>query len=198
MLLLRKVLIKHPIQSVSQSLHLFSCCRVCLRTMRPAKSFSLLALLCVSSSLSPTLALFPADASSPLRFHLRHFVFSLLAISAFPLRHNARNLFPPPSPPSSSFHPSSTAATVLQCAPVCVCVSSMFEMSRHSGTVGYRTPPPLSLSLSLSLSISLRQSFLSLTLHLKNRESLPLGSRRNNEVPAESGSSTAEQRAKTD
>lgn len=45
-----------------------------------------------------------------------------------------------------------------------------------------------------SLSFSIHHSFLSPSLHLRNRESLPLGSRGNNEVPVESGSSTTEQR----
>lgn len=61
----------------------------------------------------------------------------------------------------------------------------MFEVSQQRGAAQWDV-------VFRRLSSSIRHSFLSLTLYLRNREPLPLGSRGNNEVPAENGGSTTE------
>ncbi len=180
-------------QQTEGLLRLSSFCGVCGRNVRLQKVS-----LCSCLSLS----LFHTFLSScylfsrrflPLRSHLRQFVFSLLAISAFLPRYDSYNPFPPFFPP---LPPSFISPLLLLYFNVCVCVCVCVSVRHVWGvtavwrsTLGYRTPP---------LSLSIRHSFLSLSLHLRNRESLPLGSRGNNEVPAKSGSSTTEQRLKTD
>lgn len=113
----------------------------------------------------------------PLQIYLRQFVFPPFAISAFLRRYNY-NLLPPF--PSSSFSLSLLLCCYCTSIRVSVaCLRCLSSVVQHSGI-----PNATSLLLCSSL--------FSLSQHLRIRELLPLGAQGNNEVPAESGGSTAE------
>lgn len=79
------------------------------------------------------------------------------------------HLFIPPPPPPA-------AATVLQCVCVCVCEHEAC-LRCHSSVVQHSWKSKAAAAAATSHSLpSIHHSFLSPSLHLRNQESLPLGS----------------------
>lgn len=163
--------------------YFYSYCRDFWQNVRLQKVSQL---ICHPSALDSAGTLF---FSAVARFHLRQFVFSLLVISTFLLWYHSYNALPPFSP-LSPLHPLLLLRCYCTSMWVCMHDRGMFEVSRRRAAAQWDIEHRL-------LSFSTRCSFLSLSLHLRNVESLPLSSWGNNEVPAESGSSTLEQRLKT-